>query len=165
MIGEGAPAASLARARPPQGEPLLRVEGLVKQYGGVRAVDQVAFDLAAASITGLIGPNGAGKSTVLAVVSGFTPATAGRVSLGGEDLSSAPMHVRARRGLARTFQIARVFGGLTALENLVVAVPGQRALTARGLLEGRRRWRAQEQDLIERAYRLLASFGMAEIAN
>ncbi len=160
LSAEGAPAQPGSAAAP-----LLAVEGLSKQYGGVRAVDGVSFEIQEGSITGLIGPNGAGKSTVLAVVSGFTEATAGRVTLGGEDISSEPMHRRARRGLVRTFQIARVFGGLTALENLLVAVPGQRALTPRGLLEGRRHWREQEGELIERAYRLLATFSMLEIAN
>ncbi|MGH7611537.1 MAG: ABC transporter ATP-binding protein [Candidatus Dormibacteria bacterium] len=160
LSAEGAPAQPGTAAAP-----LLAVEGLSKQYGGVRAVDGVSFEIQEGSITGLIGPNGAGKSTVLAVVSGFTEATEGRISLGGEDISSEPMHRRARRGLVRTFQIARVFGGLTALENLLVAVPGQRALTPRGLLEGRRHWREQEGELIERAYRLLATFSMLEIAN
>src|SRR5207253_5604028 len=102
----------------PSMRPILEVDGLVKRFGGVHAVDGVSFAVERGAITGIIGPNGAGKSTVLAVVSGFLPPTGGRVRFDGQDVTGRPMHRLARRGLVRTFQLARVFGGLTALENL-----------------------------------------------
>ena len=145
--------------------PLLQVTDLVKHYGGVRAVDGVSFGVEPQTITGIIGPNGAGKSTALSVISGFVPPTSGRIHYDGRDVTSEPMHRRAQRGLVRTFQIARVFDGLTALENLMVAVPGQRALTPLGLLAGRRYWGRQEEELVERAYTMMTTFGMADKAN
>ncbi len=143
----------------------LQVTDLVKQYGGVRAVDGVSFAVSPQSITGIIGPNGAGKSTVLGVISGFTTSTAGRVRFEGSDITSVPMHRRAQLGLVRTFQIARVFDGLTTLENLLVAVPGHRALTPLGVLLGRRYWGPNEAEIVERAQSMLNTFGMAEKAN
>jgi len=144
---------------------LLRVTDLVKHYGGVHAVDGVSFDLRPGTITGIIGPNGAGKSTVLTVVSGFTPATSGRIEFDGAEITTEPTDRRARRGLVRTFQIARVFDGLTALENLIVAVPQQRSLTARGLALGRRFWGPEEDEIVARALQLMSTFGMADKAN
>lgn len=145
--------------------PLLRVADLVRQYGGVRAVDGVSFEVEPGTITGIIGPNGAGKSTVLSVISGFTSPTSGRIEFAGRDVTRLPMHMRARLGLVRTFQMARVFEGLTAVENLMVAVPRQRSLTAMGLLGGRRYWGREEAEVLERAKAMLTMFGMADKAN
>lgn len=147
----------------PGGAPasLLELEGLVKRYGGVRAVDGVSFSVEAGSITGLIGPNGAGKSSVLAVVSGFLPADGGAIRFGGQNVTGEPMHRLARRGLVRTFQMARVFGNLTALENLLVAPPRQRGETLAGLVGGRRLWGGEERELVRRAQQMLGRFGMA----
>jgi len=145
--------------------PLLRVTDLVKHYGGVRAVDGVTFDVSPGTIAGVIGPNGAGKSTVLTVMSGFSPATSGRIEFDGVDITREPTDRRARRGLVRTFQIARVFEGLTALENLMVAVPHQRSRTARGLLLGKRFWGPEEDEIVAQAHQLMSTFGMADKAN
>ncbi|MDA8393647.1 MAG: ABC transporter ATP-binding protein [Candidatus Dormibacteraeota bacterium] len=145
--------------------PILRVADLTRQYGGVRAVDGVSFELQPGTITGIIGPNGAGKSTVLTVVSGFTSPTAGTIEFLGRDVTRLPMHLRAQMGLVRTFQIARVFEGLTAIENLMVAVPRQRSLTLKGLVAGKRYWQAEEQEILERAWELMNTFGMADKAN
>jgi ABC-type branched-subunit amino acid transport system ATPase component len=140
--------------------PILEVRDLVKHYGGVRAVDGVSFSAARGTVTGLIGPNGAGKSTALNLIGGFLPSDGGRVIFDGEDVTGWPMHRLARRGLVRTFQLARVFGNLTTIENLLVAAPGQRGETAMGLLAGRRYWREQEDDLLAQAREMLRAFGM-----
>ena len=145
--------------------PILRVASLSRQYGGVRAVDGVSFELLPGTITGIIGPNGAGKSTVLTVVSGFISPSAGTIEFLGRDVTRLPMHRRAQMGLVRTFQIARVFEGLTAIENLMVAGPQQRSLTPMGLLRGKRYWRSEEQEILERAWTLMNTFGMADKAN
>jgi branched-chain amino acid transport system ATP-binding protein len=139
---------------------ILRVDELVKTYGGVRAVDGVSFTVERGSITGLIGPNGAGKSTVLGVISGFLAPTSGHIWFDGEDISGKPMHRIARKGLVRTFQMARVFGGLTALENLLVSVPNQRGESALGIVGGSWYWRAQERELLEHARELFNRFGL-----
>ncbi len=145
--------------------PILAVDNLVKHYGGVHAVDGVSFTVPRGSITGLIGPNGAGKSTALAVIGGYVAASGGRVTFDGADITTTPMYMRARRGLVRTFQMARVFGNLTTLENLLVAAPAQRGETAAGVLGGRRAWRAQEAALTEEARAMLDTFSMGAKAD
>lgn len=99
---------------------MLRVEGVSKRFGGLLAVGDASFDVGPGSITGLIGPNGAGKTTLFAIVSGFIAPTAGRVLFEGQDLTTEPPHVRARRGIARTFQIVQPFAGLSVRENIAV---------------------------------------------
>lgn len=146
-------------------KPLLRVTDLRRQYGGVTAVDGVSFEVGPATITGVIGPNGAGKSTVLTVVSGFVPPSAGTIQFDGQDVTRIPMHRRAQMGMVRTFQIARVFEGLTAIENLMVAVPRQRSITARGLIQGRSYGGAEQEEILSRAWDMLQTFGMTHIAN
>jgi ABC-type branched-subunit amino acid transport system ATPase component len=102
---------------------LLEVNGLRKRFGGVQAVDDCSFAVERGTVTGLIGPNGSGKTTVFNLVTGYLPADAGSVTFDGQ-IVSRPDPVRlARRGLIRTFQQARVFPQLTALENLILAVP------------------------------------------
>jgi len=92
----------------PSGAPPLRVEGLVKRFGGgVTAVDGASFEVEQGSLTGLIGPNGAGKSTTFNCITGVHEPTAGSVYFKGEDVTGLEPYRMARKGLVRTFQIAR----------------------------------------------------------
>jgi branched-chain amino acid transport system ATP-binding protein len=100
---------------------VLELEGLTKYFGGVRAVDGVNLAVGRGEILGLIGPNGSGKSTIVNLVSGLLPSTAGRVLLGGRDISELPPHARVSLGIARTFQNIRLFGQLSVWQNLWVA--------------------------------------------
>ena len=100
--------------------PLLQVEKASKQFGGLRAVDCASLDVAAGAIIGLIGPNGAGKTTLFALISGFETPTSGAIRFKGEDIAGKPAHIRARLGIARTFQIVRPFAGLSVRENIAV---------------------------------------------
>ena len=99
----------------------LRVEGLGLQIGGATILKDVDLDVAPGSLVGVIGPNGAGKTTLFNVVSGLTRPTAGRVVLGGADITSASVPARARAGLGRTFQTSSLFPKLTVLENVRLA--------------------------------------------
>jgi branched-chain amino acid transport system ATP-binding protein len=144
---------------------LLEVDRLEKHYGGVRAVDGISFTVERGSITGLIGPNGAGKSTALAMIGGFVQPSGGRIRFDGVDITGMAMHARARMGLVRTFQMARVFGNLTTLENLLVAAPRQRGERTAGVIGGRRIWRSQEKELVSEAQAMLETFSMASKAN
>ena len=101
-------------------EALLRVENVSKRFGGLRAVDQASFDVLPRRITALIGPNGAGKTTLFSMVSGFLRPDGGRIFYDGADITGVPPYRLARRGVARTFQIAQPFAGLTVRENIVV---------------------------------------------
>ncbi|WP_188312145.1 ABC transporter ATP-binding protein [Salinarimonas soli] len=99
---------------------MLQVEGATKRFGGLVAVDGASLDVAEGSITGLIGPNGAGKTTLFTLIAGFERLTAGRVTFQGADVTAHEAHVRARAGIARTFQIVQPFASLTVCENVAV---------------------------------------------
>jgi branched-chain amino acid transport system ATP-binding protein len=100
---------------------LLIATGLAKRFGGVRAVDGVDLEVASGRMVAMIGPNGAGKSTCFGLIGGQIRPDAGRVVLDGRDLAGLAPARRARLGLGRTFQVAQVFGSMTAAENLAVA--------------------------------------------
>jgi branched-chain amino acid transport system ATP-binding protein len=119
--GAPAPAAGApvrAAARPGA---RLTADGIAKHYGGLAAVDGVSLVASPGEVTALIGPNGAGKTTLFQCLTGTEQADAGRVRLGDTDLTGLSSDQRARRGLARTFQRLAVFGGMTVLDNLLVA--------------------------------------------
>ncbi len=105
---------------------LLDVRGLTVEFGGLRANDGVDISVESGQIVGLIGPNGAGKTTFIDAVTGFVPST-GHVIFDGDDVSGLPAHVRARRGLGRTWQSLELFDDLTIRENLQVAAQRQSA--------------------------------------
>ena len=135
---------------------VIEVEGIVKRFGGLVAVDGCSLEIATGRITGIIGPNGAGKSTLFDIVAGALEPTAGRVLLDGEDITRLAPHRRFEKGLLRTFQIAREFRRLSVLENLLTAAPGQsgESLLASMLRPGE--VRAEEERIAERAHELLA---------
>ncbi len=103
------------------GEPILRVHELSVSFGGIRAVDGATFEVWPREILGVIGPNGAGKTTIFDLVSGFTPALAGTITLNGRDITTASASRRAAAGLGRSFQDARLFPELTVMETLAIA--------------------------------------------
>jgi len=100
----------------------LSVQQLRKNFGGVKAVDSVSFELAAGEIAALIGPNGAGKSTLFNLINGQLVPDAGHVLFDGKALLGIPPDRRARSGIARTFQVAQIFGTMTALQNVQLAL-------------------------------------------
>jgi len=135
--------------------PALAIEDLVVRFGGIVAVDHVTLSLAAGSIVGLIGANGAGKTTLMDAVGGFTPSQ-GTISLSGEDISTRSAARRARAGLGRTFQQARLFPDLTVRETITTALEGRERtrLTATLLAlptyrRAERRKRADADELID----------------
>ena len=101
-------------------ETLLAVEGVSRRFGGLLAVNGVSIAADQGRITGLIGPNGAGKTTLFGLISGFIAPNEGAIRYAGEHITRLPVHERARRGIARTFQIVQPFTGLTVRENIVV---------------------------------------------
>ena len=100
--------------------PLLRVGGITKRFGGLAALKDVSFDVAAGEIKAMIGPNGAGKTTMFDVLTGILPPTAGSVELKGEAVIGMRPDEITRLGMVRTFQTIRLFEGMTALENVMV---------------------------------------------
>ncbi len=101
---------------------LLVVDSLVKRFGGLVATDNVTLAVPAGQIHAIIGPNGAGKTTLLSQLAGELRSDAGTIHFDGEDITALPAHIRAARGLARSFQINSVFKDFTALENVALAI-------------------------------------------
>jgi branched-chain amino acid transport system permease protein len=147
------------------GSVVLEAVHLSREFGGVRAVNDVSFSVRKGTLTGLIGPNGAGKSTLLAMLAGTLAATSGKVVYLGNDVTGLPAYRRARMGLVRTFQLASEFKRLTVMENLVSSVQRNRGDSLRGALIGPRYWRGDEDAAVSRAEALLERFGLAQYAN
>lgn len=124
MVGEGLAASGEA------GTPVLQVRGLVRQFGGLKALDGVDLDVRSGEILGIIGPNGAGKSTLFNVVTGLIRPTEGRIYLRGRDITGLPPHEVCRLGVGRKFQVPSCFTGLTVRQNLQVAARGRRPFTS-----------------------------------
>jgi branched-chain amino acid transport system ATP-binding protein len=103
-------------------QPLLHIDGLVKRFGGLVATDHASLEVRRGEVHALIGPNGAGKTTLIQQISGALASDAGRVHFDGADITSEPMHRRALRGLARSYQITSIFGRLSVRDNLALAV-------------------------------------------
>jgi branched-chain amino acid transport system ATP-binding protein len=103
-------------------EPLLRVEGVVKRFGGFQALGGVTFQVERGERFGLIGPNGSGKTTLISCIAGTLRNDGGKIYFRGEDITARPPHQRARLGIARSFQIPRPFGSMTVIENLELAL-------------------------------------------
>ena len=140
--------------------PLLQVTSLSKYFGGLRALDQVDFDLRSGEILGLIGPNGAGKTVCFNLISGVYKPTSGNIYLQGLRIDNRAPHQVALLGVGRTFQIVKPFASLTVLENVIVA---------RGLKKYARltrawsTWTAKQQQ--REALHLLERVGLADLAH
>ncbi|HEY2561331.1 MAG TPA: ABC transporter ATP-binding protein [Caldimonas sp.] len=106
----------------PSSTPLLAVRGLEKRFGGVVATDRVDLDVERGTVHALIGPNGAGKTTLVAQIGGQLASDHGRIAFEGDDITTLPAHGRARRGLARSFQVTRLFRSASVLDNVALAV-------------------------------------------
>lgn len=136
---------------------VLTIRGLCKRFGGVRAVDNVSFSIAAAEFLALIGPNGAGKSTCFNMINGQLAPDAGQILFAGRDIAGLSPVAICRLGIARTFQVAATFGSMTLLENV------QMALIARaGEVGGW--WRPLHARYRDRALGLLEEVGMRPAA-
>ena len=139
---------------------LLTLENVSRQFGGLKAVDDVSFAVDKGEIVGLIGPNGAGKTTLINIITGVHPATSGRVRFEEADITRAKPHQVAQRGLARTFQIVQPFPHMTVIENVRIALQRARG----GSFDF---WRSKSvlDDLNERAKVLIADVGLSSVSD
>ena len=140
--------------------PALVLEHLSRHFGGLKAVDDVSLTVQPGARHALIGPNGAGKTTLFNVISGELSATDGRISLFGADVTRLAPHQRAARGIARTFQITKLFPNLTVVENMLLACE---ALDRRKL--AMHRAVSSYADLTQRAADLADQFGLSGLTN
>jgi branched-chain amino acid transport system ATP-binding protein len=146
-----------------RGVAVMRVENLVKEFGGLVAVDDVSLDVPQHSIVSMIGPNGAGKTTVFNMLTGLYKPTSGRVVFGDRDVTRKRPDEITALGVARTFQNIRLFGAMTAVENVVV---GRHARMRAGLFGSifRPPWvRREERAVADRARELLAYVGLRDV--
>lgn len=100
--------------------PLLRLESVVKRFGGLTAVNQVSMEVAVGEVVGILGPNGSGKTTLFSNISGFQRPNAGTIEFDGQPIAGLQPHEICRLGLSRTFQIVQPFAGLTVIDNVMV---------------------------------------------
>jgi neutral amino acid transport system ATP-binding protein len=136
---------------------ILQVTDISKSYGGIRALDGCSMDFEEGAINGLIGPNGSGKTTLFNVISGYETADAGRVMLGGKDITNTRPDRVFELGIGRTFQVTRIFSRLTVMENLHVA--SQR----RGFVGQLRSWKSPAERT--RATEVLEFVGLSRLAD
>jgi branched-chain amino acid transport system ATP-binding protein len=140
--------------------PLLEVQAADKEFGGVRAVSRVSFDVRAGEIRSIIGPNGAGKTTLFNLVSGLLPLDAGTITFKGARLDRLSAPARAGLGIGRTFQNLQLFANMTVLENVMVGRHRQSRTGFFGAAFRTPGARAEERDVIESARACLAFVGL-----
>jgi branched-chain amino acid transport system ATP-binding protein len=146
------------------GDDIMVVQNLTVKFGGLVALDDVSFTIKRGEILGLIGPNGAGKTTCFNAMTGVYKPTSGQVFLEGQSIGGKVRHKITQLGLARTFQNIRLFGEMTALENVVVGLDARHKTSVVGaLLRLPRHWR-EERSAITRAMALLEFVGIADEA-
>lgn len=133
----------------------IRVEGLHKSFGGVAATNNVSFEVDAGGRLVIIGPNGAGKSTLFNLLNGQLPVDSGKVFLFGEDVTHLPLHRRAQRGMARSFQLTSLFPELTVLDNMMLGLHGLRPSRFNPF-----RWTRSYSALLVKAEELLSLFDL-----
>lgn len=139
---------------------LLEVDGVVRNFGGVRAVDGASFDVEEGSITGLIGPNGAGKSTLFGTIAGSLKPDSGRIFFKGMRIDRKATHRVARAGVVRTYQAPRVLTRMSVLDNVLLASKGHPGERLSGLVLRPLAARAHERRAFVRAQELLALVGL-----
>ena len=146
------------------GDDIMVIKNLTVKFGGLIALDDVSFSIKRGEILGLIGPNGAGKTTCFNAMTGVYKPTSGQVLLEGRSIGGKVRHKITRLGLARTFQNIRLFGEMTALENVVVGLDARHKTSVIGALLRLPRHAREERTAITRAMALLEFVGIADDA-
>jgi branched-chain amino acid transport system ATP-binding protein len=141
--------------------PLLGVRGLSKSFQGLQALVDYELRLAPLTIHGVIGPNGAGKTTLFHLLSGFIRPTSGTITFEGHDITGSAAYKVSRMGIGRTFQNIRLFGELSVLDNVKIALQRQSRPSLVGTLISSSSFRRGERELDDRAVELLELFGLA----
>ena len=144
-----------------QGDILLQTNDLTVKFGGLTALDAVTFNIRRGEILGLIGPNGAGKTTCFNAITGVYRPSSGSVTFDGSPIGRIKRHQITRLGIARTFQNIRLFGEMTALENVMVGTDARHHTSVPGALFRSNRHRREEKSAIERSAALLHFVGIA----
>ena len=143
--------------------PIFEAEGVVKRFGGIRAVNQASMTVEKGSITALIGPNGAGKTTFFNVITGFYKPDGGRASFDGRAVLGKPSYSIARLGMVRTFQITKALAAMPVIDNMLLAAPDQPGEHLQNVIFKPRSWRAREREAHQQAEALLDVFNLTRL--
>jgi branched-chain amino acid transport system permease protein len=143
----------------------VHVEGLHKRFGGLAAVDGVCFDLRPGEIVALIGPNGAGKTTIFNLITNSIPPDEGIIEVGGKDVGKMPPQKIVGAGMVRSWQHVRLFTSMTAVENVMVAIPDQPSERLWPVVMRPRASMRREREVKSLALEYLAFVGMADVAD
>ena len=142
--------------------PIITASGVVKTFGGLRAVDVDKLEIRRNKITALIGPNGAGKTTFFNLLTGFDQVDSGVITLDGEDITGTPPHRLAAKGMVRTFQLTKALAKLSTIENMKLGALEQRGEKFwSALIPGL--WKKQEQEVEARAEAILKRFNLTHM--
>jgi branched-chain amino acid transport system ATP-binding protein len=144
---------------------LLTVRNLVKEFGGLQAINNLNFEVNKGEILGIIGPNGAGKSTLFNLLTGVLSSTKGEIIFDGSLINGLPSHVLAQRGIARTFQTTRIFMDQTVLNNIMIALVPKTQHSVWNAIMNRRKTKREENGLLKRCEELIRFIGIEEKAN
>ena len=155
-----APEATAEATLPPRGRAILETNHLTKQFGGLTAVDGVSFRVPERSIVSIIGPNGAGKTTFFNMLTGLYKPTLGTVTFDGRNVTGGRPDVIMKLGMARTFQNIRLFGNMSALDNVLVGMHSRLKASALGAVLRLPSVVREEREARERARELLAFTGL-----
>jgi branched-chain amino acid transport system ATP-binding protein len=142
------------------GDPLLRVENLVRSFGGIKATDNLSLDVAPGELHAIIGPNGAGKTTLISQLTGQLMPNSGTVHFAGRDVTRLPSYQRSRLGLARSFQITSLLPDFTAADNVALAAQAHAGTSFRFFADARK-----EKGLRDAAHAALDRVGLAHRAD
>jgi neutral amino acid transport system ATP-binding protein len=145
--------------------PILAAEGVVKSFGGVRAVNGATMDVRKGSITALIGPNGAGKTTFFNVLTGFYRGDSGAVQFDGNQIIRRSPSAIARLGMVRTFQITKALSRMPVIDNMMLAAPDQPGERLANVVFRPARVRRREQEVREQAIEMLEVFDLTKLAD
>jgi neutral amino acid transport system ATP-binding protein len=143
---------------------ILVADGVIKRFGGIRAVDGATLDVGTGSITALIGPNGAGKTTLFNVLTGFYGSDGGEVFFAGRPIGGRSPHAIARLGMVRTFQITKALARMPVIDNMMLAAPDQPGERLSTVVFRPTAWRRREAEVREQALVLLEVFNLHEMA-
>jgi len=144
---------------------ILQMKNVTKKFGGVTAISDTSFTVAAKEIYGLIGPNGAGKTTMFNIITGNYEATEGEIIFRNESLNGLKPHAIVRKGIARTFQNIRLFSSMTVMDNVLIGFDFQAKYTYLETIFRLPRFFGEEKRIKKRAMEILDYFGIKEFAD
>jgi ABC-type branched-subunit amino acid transport system ATPase component len=144
---------------------MIRVDGLTKTFGGLRAIDNVSLDIPKGIICGLIGPNGSGKTTLFNLITGFLTITKGQIYFNEKPIGGLPAYQIAQEGITRTFQLVRVFQRLTVMENMLLGYKGHTGEDPWNGVFHNARYRDDDKAALNKAYDLLNVVGLQDVVN